>query len=116
MKLSTVLAKRALDQLEEQTSFRDTQIVPDSSPAIPQLNRIFGEHTFFLDRQGLHIVEPVPAAERPPTSARIAKVVKLASWQDAAQTSLSPHKPQPTDVVVVLGEEEGSGEAPKGAA
>lgn len=106
MKLSSVLAKRTLDQLEEQTTFHDTQVIPDNNPAVPQLNQIFGDHTFFLDEGGLHIVEPVEPPERAAPEVRVGKLVKLASWRDAGQTSLAPHKPQPTDVVVVLGTED----------
>jgi hypothetical protein len=42
-----------------------------------QLNGLFGEHTFFLDHNGLSILEPVDAAGAVPQSARI---VNLANW------------------------------------
>lgn len=113
MKLSSVRVKRTLDQLEEQSTFRDTQVIPDDNPAVPQLNELFGDHTFFLDSGGLHIIEPADAA---PQGARLGKVVKLASWRDAQQSGLKPHKPQPTDIVVVLGTEEKSEDDPNSAA
>jgi hypothetical protein len=74
--------------------------IPDDHPLVGQLNRVFGDHTFFLDKNGLHIVEPAGPAQ---AGAKQATVVKLASWEDASQSRLQPHDPEPTDVVVELG-------------
>lgn len=94
MRLTPTLVERTLTQFE-------AQAIPDNHPALPELNRIFGDHTFFLDGNGLHIVEPAAAAEEDGTPS--GKVVKLASWNDADRTSLAAHEPEPTDVVVELG-------------
>ena len=59
-----------------------------------ELNDLFGEHTFFLDGNGLNIVELVQ------TGVESAKSVSLANNAD---DSLEPHRPEPTDIVVVLG-------------
>jgi hypothetical protein len=87
MKLGSAMIERALDQFE-------AEAVPDDHPAVPQLNQLFGDHTFFLDTNGLNIVEP--AGEQ------AWRVVKIASWKDATQSSLTPHQPEPTDVVIAL--------------
>jgi hypothetical protein len=92
MKLNSALLERTANQFGAQT-------IPETHPAIPQLNSLFGDHTFFLDNNGLHIVEPV---EPTPTGARAGKVVKLASWSDPSRTSLAPHEPELTDVTVDL--------------
>ena len=63
---------------------------------MPQLNRLFGEHTFFLDDTGLLIVEPTDS------DVQEGMVVKLASWKDESHMSLAPHGPEVTDMVVVL--------------
>src|SRR5215475_87283 len=55
MKLTSAQVERTLGQFE-------ARIIPDDHPVIPQLNDLFGEHTFFLDRNGLNIVEPAEAA------------------------------------------------------
>lgn len=96
MKLNSARVKRTVDQFEADP-------IPENHPAIPQLNNLFGDHTFFLDARGLHIVEPAETAD---DGSQAGKVVKLASWTDANRTSLSPHQPEPTDVVVVLGSED----------
>jgi hypothetical protein len=67
---------------------------------LPQLNSLFGEHTFFVDDRGLNIVEP---AEAGGTAIQSAKVVNLANWSAANPNRLEPHEPEPTDVVVTLG-------------
>jgi hypothetical protein len=102
MKLSAIRIQRTLSQLEEQTAFPDPRVIPDNNPAVPQLNELFGEHTFFLDGDGLHIVEPAD----PPSSVPTGKVVSLAAWKDGKRTALSPHRPQATGVLVILGADE----------
>jgi hypothetical protein len=97
MKLASSLVERTLSQIE-------AQAIPENHPAVSQLNELFGDHTFFLDSEGLEIVEP---AEPAASGARTGKVVKLANWNDASRTSLAPHPPEPTDIVVLLGSEDG---------
>ena len=92
MKLTSALVKRTEDQFEGQA-------VPEDHPAVPQLSKIFGEHTFFVDGEGLSIVEPVQTARDGSPSGQ---VVKLANWNDQTRTSLTPHAPEPTDIVIEL--------------
>jgi hypothetical protein len=77
----------------------EAQPLPDNHPAVPQLNNLFGDHTFFLDSSGLNVLEP---AELPDVDAAAAKIVNLAHWTDENLTSLTPHEPEPTGMVVVL--------------
>jgi hypothetical protein len=51
MKLTSAQVEQTLTQFEG-------EVIPDNHPVVPQLNSLFGEHTFFLDRRGLNIVEP----------------------------------------------------------
>ena len=72
MKLNSTQLDRTLSQFH-------AEVLPDNHPAVRQLNDLFGDHTFFLDASG-----------------------NLASWSDENLTSLRPHAPAPTGVVVVL--------------
>jgi hypothetical protein len=92
MKLNSAQVERTLDQFE-------AQALPDNHPAVPQLNKLFGEHTFFLDSSGLNVLEPVDAPEMETQSG---KVVNVAYWSDDNLTKLTPHEPEPTGVVIVL--------------
>ena len=92
MRLSETLVERTVSQ-------SGAQAIPDTHPAVPQLSELFGDHTFFLDDSGLLIVEPTASPE---SGVWAGKVVKLASWSDEARTGLSPYRPEPTDIVVVL--------------
>ena len=67
---------------------------------VPQLNDLFGEHTFFIDGSGLNIIEPTDAGG---SGLQSAKVVNVANWSADNPTRLEPHEPAPTDVVVMLG-------------
>ncbi len=93
MKLASEMVTKTLDQI-------DAKVIPDAHPAVPELSRRFGDHTFFLDENGLAIVEPIEP-EEPGLAAGV--VVSLASWSDKERTSLELHKPEVTDVVVELG-------------
>jgi hypothetical protein len=73
--------------------------LPEDDPVAVQLNQLFGEHTYFLDNAGLHIVEPTSATD---SGKSTGVVIKIASWRDATRTQLEPHPPEPTDVIVVL--------------
>ena len=93
MKLTSAQVERTLTQLQGEA-------IPDNDPVIPELNSLFGEHTFFLDSKGLNIVE---LAEATGAGAQSAKVVNLANWSDANPKRLEAHEPEPTDVVVIVG-------------
>ncbi len=99
MKLSTSRVCQVIEQMEQEGAFEGTFAIPDDNPNIPTLNEVFGDHTFFLDSEGLHIIEPI---ELDGGEATEGQVVKLASWDDPTYTSLAPHRPEPTDIVVVL--------------
>jgi len=92
MRLTSAWVEQTLRQF-------NAQVLPDDHPAIHDLSQIFGEHTFFLDSSGLNIVEPTGGADQGEIAAR---VVKVASWQDAKKTGLKPHEPEPTELVVAL--------------
>jgi len=94
MKLNSTQVEKTLNQM-------DAQVLPDTHPAVTQLTSVFGDHTFFLDRSGLKVLEP---AEVPGTSAASGEVLSLADWTDATLTSLTPHEPEPTGTIVVFDE------------
>jgi hypothetical protein len=90
MKLNSAQVAQTLTQFE-------AQVIPDDHPLIPKLNELFGDHTFFLNSSGLNVVEPNESAEGP-----AGMVVNLANWSDAQLTSLAPHEPQSTEIIVIL--------------
>jgi hypothetical protein len=92
MKLNSTQVKQTLSQF-------DAEVLPDNHPAVAQLNNLFGDHTFFLDGSGLKVLEPT---EAPEMAAQTGEVVSLADWSDATLTSLRPHEPELTGVVIVL--------------
>ena len=93
MKLTSAQVERTMSQFE-------VQALPDNHPAVPELNELFGEHTFLLDSNGLNILEP--AEESPREGVRAARVINLANWSGDNLTKLAPHEPQPTGAVVEL--------------
>ena len=63
MKLNSAQVERALSQF-------DAQALPDSHPVVPQLNRLFGDHTFFSTAVGSMSWSPPAPPRRIPKLAR----------------------------------------------
>jgi hypothetical protein len=92
MKLNSAQVEQTLSQFE-------AQVIPDDHPMVPELNELFGDHTFFLNSDGLNVVEPDKAAA---AGKRAGTVVNLANWTDAHLTSLALHEPESTEITVIL--------------
>ena len=92
MRLTSALVERTLSQFE-------AEAIPDNHPVIPHLRELFGDHTFFLDGNGLNIVEPADTSQQ---RVQAGKVVNLASWNDEDPPKLAPHEPEATEVMIVL--------------
>ena len=90
MKLTTTW----VDQTQNQFN---VQAVPDDHPASGRLHQMFGEHTFFLGDDGLHIVEPTEETQLGPDAR---EVVKVARWGDDGRTTLEMQEPELVGVVV----------------
>jgi hypothetical protein len=91
MRLNEMQVERTLNQMK-------AQVLPDNHPATAQLINMFGDHTFFLDQNGLKVLEPTEASE----SVASGEVVSLADWSDATLTSLTPHAPETTGTIIAL--------------
>ena len=92
MKMNTAQIRQTLHQYQ-------AQALPAEHPLVPQLERLFGDHTYFLDGNGLNIVEPVEVEQN---DGKLGVVVNLANWTDEKAASLQPHEPESTDLVVDL--------------
>lgn len=92
MKMNSALVERTLDQYE-------AQALPENHPEMAQLYNLFGMHTFFIDDEGLSIVERIEPEDG---AGETGQVVKLASWVDDKRTRLAPHEPEPRELTVKL--------------
>ena len=93
MKMNSAQIEQTLQQFQ-------AEAVPAGHPVVSQLERLFGEHTYFLDDKGLNIVEPVDEDQ---DGGRQAVVVNLADWNDKrVKNSLEPHPPEVTKLVINL--------------
>jgi hypothetical protein len=97
MKMNSAQIERTLHKMNAEEL--NAQPIPAEHPMMPQLERLFGDHTYFLDDNGLSIVEPLEAEK---ADGHLGVVINLASWTDAGAQSLQPHRPEPTGTVVDL--------------
>ncbi len=93
MKLSTLHILRA-------SKLFDASVVPEEAPFTPQLTSLFGRHTFFVNDEGVCIMEPIGAQGGEHGAMQ---VVRLARWADQDHMELIPHGPENTDTVLILG-------------
>jgi hypothetical protein len=93
MKLTSTQIEQTLGQFEAEP-------IPEDHPMVPQLNEVFGEHTYFVSSDGLIILEPAGSGL---AGVQSAKVVNLGEWSDDAPSALELHEPETTDLVVTLG-------------
>jgi hypothetical protein len=84
-------------QIEQTLHQFNAKPIPPADPVISQLERMFGDHTYFLDSKGLNIVEPVEPEQN---SSQVGVVVNLADWEEGDGASLKPHKPEMTELMI----------------
>ena len=70
--------------------------IPADHPVAQQLEQTFGEHSFYLDNNGLLVFEPT---EEDPEKAGL---FLIAAWTDENRKELGGIQPQPTNIVLDL--------------
>lgn len=85
------------DQIEQIRDRLGIVPVPADYPGLGELQKVFGDHSFYLTADGLHIWEHA-------NDVGGAKVVavKVASWANEDKSDLAVHTPEVTDVTVDL--------------
>jgi hypothetical protein len=89
------LNEQQTDQVQRQTGLHP---IPDDNPVADTLKSSFGDHTFYVDKNGLYVWEPVEAEG----VSQPAAAVMLAEWADEEKTALRPTEPTVSNVVVEL--------------
>lgn len=74
------------------------EAIPEQHPINDNLKQALGDHTFFLDADGLSIVEPQNA----PAEGSTGVVIKLARWASDERTELLTQEPEILPVTVDL--------------
>lgn len=90
MRLTASQAQHVADQL-------DGQAIPDEHPNTPQLREAIGDHTFILNANGLHVVEPGPTN----SGEADASALRIASWSQETEGQLVLHEPQSVQTVTL---------------
>lgn len=87
------LSEPQMQRVQEETG---ASVVPEDNPSMPALKQNFGDHTFFLDAEGLHIWEAV--SEEPAEDGKLVGL-RVAAWSSEERTALVPHEPAPSQVL-----------------
>ena len=70
MKLTSTQIEQTLGQFEAKP-------IPEDHPMVPQLNEVFGEHTYFVNSDGLIILEPAGSGLTGVVSAKVVNLEKI---------------------------------------
>lgn len=81
-----------VSQIAEVKELTGVEPVPEDHPNQCDLIRAFGDHTFFLDSNGLHVLES--EVDDNGDGTQNVYVLRVASWADDDRTALAPHEPQ----------------------
>jgi hypothetical protein len=104
MKLSAPQALNVAEQLDAQPLF-------DDHPNFAQLKETFGDHTFFLNAQGLLVVQTPDDEEKRVVNddgSEAALVISIGEWSAEEEGMLQLHQPRATQQTVgVIGDEPG---------
>lgn len=76
--------------------------LPETHPMREMLRGLYGDHTFFLDNDGLSIVEA--EGDATDDDAEVGVLVRVACWADEGRTVLSPQTREVTNLVLTLSE------------
>ena len=91
MKMTSDLVQQTIAQL-------NARAIPENHGALAKLQELFGDHTFFIDINGLNIVE----ADHARDGRLMGTVYNLASWCDDNLEQLVTHEPQEMEFEIVL--------------
>ena len=94
MKLTTPQIEHAEDQLQ-------SAAISENAEVMTELRNIYGDHTFFIDPDGLHILEAFGEDQPADGNGEVLTVVQLASWTDENRTNVTTHEPRRTDKQLV---------------
>lgn len=73
--------------------------IPAEDPATEKLSEVVGDHTFYVDQQGLVVLESPEAAATPDETLEI---VRVGTWVEGEQQQLALTPPQRTGQVLDL--------------
>lgn len=99
------LTEEQVDAIERQTG---AVPIPADNPASQALQNAFGEHTFYADQNGLHVLEEVALDE---AAGDHAEVVQIAEWANEEMSELQPIEPKRSGAVFGLQVPEGDSAA-----
>lgn len=71
-------------------------VISHDHPSLAELESEFGEHTFFIDDDGLHMWGRPTGSE---SESGVLMGCRLAIWSDDKKTALVPHEPMPTQII-----------------
>lgn len=89
-------------QIAELRELTGAEPLTNAAPALGDLVEAYGDHTFYLARDGLIIWEFVELDGANGAAKHPAMAILLAGWDDDSRTHLVPQDPRATDILVPL--------------
>ena len=97
------LTKQQIESVRNQLS---VEPVEDDHPVQKELEEAFGQHTFYADPNGLHIIEKAEPAGVDPDNGDFGIFMQIAVWKGEDQESLKSIDPQQVGNVLSFNSED----------
>ncbi len=94
------LSKREIGKVRAQMQ---AEPMPGDHPALPHLKTYIGNHTFYIGSDGVFIWE---YADGDGEEDERINALRVASWADSDKRTVAIHKPQLTETIIKLSEDE----------
>lgn len=94
--------KLTIEQIEGIRDQAGIDPIPQTEAVIDVLQHHFGDHTFYVDEEGLRVWESIDDEQ---AATEKLQAYRVASWADEEKNALVPHDPIPMDSVVELASE-----------
>lgn len=94
--------KLTIEQIEGIHDQAGIDPIPQTEAVIDVLQHHFGDHTFYVDEEGLRVWESIDDEQ---AATEKLQAYRVASWADEEKNALVPHDPIPMDTVVELASE-----------
>ncbi len=91
--------KLSADQIKQIHEKKGITPLPEDYSPMSELIRAFGDHTFYLTADGLHMWETIEVSG---SEGQVIIAVEIASWANDEKYDLALHTPQLTEVTVKL--------------
>lgn len=94
--------KLTTQQIEDAVLKLQVSAISESAGLMAELVDLYGDHTFFVDPDGLHILERLDEDQQG-DDREFLTLIQIAAWTDETRSEVATHDPRMTGKTVIMG-------------